>query len=98
MADSEKIIPLNTEWNRKTNMLPETGKLQLQLIHNGTAYFSWTDLERGPLYMQCEENFFNKNFKLPGKYESPPKEEALKKLEGVKKHKLLKYPFDVVAK
>lgn len=91
--------PLNTEWNRKTKMLPGLGKAMLLLTHNGTAYFRWYGDKGEMVYLKCEENFFRKNFKVSIANSGGKKEGDVKAiLAFIKTMKVLNYPFDVVVK
>ena len=97
---NSRLEPINTEWNRKANMLSGKGNGVLLGIKHGTAYFTWTDLDNTVFYMQCDELVLNKHFRvsLPKADEAPmPGAMVLEDLLA-KKARFLKYPFDVVGK
>jgi hypothetical protein len=94
------IEPLNTEWNRKTGIMPGKGQIELIGFKHGIAYFTWTDLAGALLFLQCDEGVFNKHFNLAGKsiaeLEKGPQEKLVTMQQ--KKTKFLKFPFDVLIK
>ena len=92
------LEPLNTEWNRKTGILPGKGQIQLLGNKHGITYFTWAAAEGNTVYLQCDEHVFQKHFKTPvNGLQSLVKgnEIAIDDLLK-KKTKFLKYPFDVV--
>ena len=96
--ESNAFTPLNTEWNRKTGILDGAGKLQFLETKDGIAYFTWTEIERGTIYLKCEEHFFLKNFR---QHKSPieiPSNIQPGEKHDLKAMKFIKYPFDVIIK
>ncbi len=91
------ITPLNTEWNRKTGILPENGHLGLLGNKHGITYFTWTTLDGSLLFLLCDEFVFKKHFKSPVDDRNIMINPAAD-LEAMlkKKTKFLKYPFDIV--
>jgi hypothetical protein len=91
------LEPLNTEWNRKTGMLPGKGKTEFLGIKHGIAYFIWTDPAGSIVFLQCDEGVLKKHFKVSD--ENPT--ELVKEPEKLvllqqRKTKFLKYPFEVI--
>lgn len=94
------LHPLNTEWNRKTGILPDKGKVNLLGVKHGIIYFTWTDIEGAVTFLQCDEGVFKKHFNFNGADAElllkPVGEQLTALLE--KKAKFLKYPFEVAGK
>ena len=91
------LEPLNTEWNRKTGMLPGKGQTGWLGIKHGIAYFTWTDANGSIMFLQCDEGVLKKHFNFPtGSLDELTKgpQEKLLALQQ-KKTKFLKYPFEV---
>ena len=90
--------PLNTEWNRKTGILPGKGNADLLGIKHGIAYFSWTTLDNSVTFLKCEEGVLKKHFRLHNNISELLLQESQDKLDTLltKKTKFLKYPFEVV--
>jgi len=95
-----RLEPINTEWNRKANMLPGSGDGILLGIKHGIAYFIWTDIDNAVFYMQCDELVLKKHFRIsPLQTDRTPKP-GTTVLDDLlaKKARFLKYPFDLVGK
>ena len=92
------LEPLNTEWNRKTGLLPGKGQISWLGIKHGITYFTWTGPDGSIMFLQCDEGILKKHFRiLQGSLEELAKapQEKLETLQQ-KKTKFLKYPFEVV--
>lgn len=91
------LEPLNTEWNRKTGMLPGKGNAQLLGIKHGLAYFIWKDMEGNLAYLQCDEHVMKKHFGFTGMSTQDLDKLTSENLAPLllRKTKFLKYPFEV---
>lgn len=92
------LEPLNTEWNRKTGMLPGKGKVDMIGIKHGIAYFTWADISGNVTFLQCDEGVLKKHFNFrdaDAKELAAAGGEKLTLLQQ-KKTKFLNYPFDAV--
>jgi len=89
--------PLNTEWNRKTGVLPGKGKANLLGIKHGIVYFTWTDLSGSLLFLQCDEGVLKKHFNFRAEGVEEQTKDSFVTLEELQKKKarFLKYPFEV---
>ena len=89
--------PLNTEWNRKTGILPGRGQTSLLGIKHGVAYFTWTDLKGSVVFLLCDEWVLKKHFSFKTKSLEELAKGPLNKLEELQKKKtrFFKYPFEI---
>ena len=91
MNTPQSLEALNTEWNRKAGILPGKGSCNLLGVKHGIAYFTWTDLDKSVLYLQCDEFVLKKHFRVSAVPDSTELLDALL----AKKARFLKYPFEV---
>ncbi len=91
------LEPLNTEWNRKTGILPGKGQICMLGIKYGIVYLTWTDLSGAMLFLQCDEGVFKKHFSSNAQKAGETGSNSTEKLDELlkKKTKFLKYPFEV---